>query len=99
MPGRKSRPFLLVVIFSLSVFFHQLAIFFYPVIVLGLFWQNGSERISAAAKFAVGAFVLVFGTYYGSCLLFVCAVVLAHRVSLRVGDSLFLVCFCGGSAA
>ena len=67
MPGRKLRPFLLVVVFSVAVFFHQLAIFFYPVIFLALFWQSGPARISAAMKFAVGAFVAVFGTY---CLFF-----------------------------
>ena len=48
MPGRKLRPFLLVILFSFAVFFHQLAIFFYPVIVLALFWQSGPSRISAA---------------------------------------------------
>jgi hypothetical protein len=67
MPGRKVRPLLLVVVFSLAVVFHQLAIFFYPVIVLGLFWQDENHGITAAVKFAVGAFVTVFGTY---CLFF-----------------------------
>lgn len=71
LPDRKSRPWLLVATFSLAVFFHQLAVLFYPILVLALALSRPNESgeverhgsPSAAVQFAVSAFVLIFGIY------------------------------------
>ena len=68
LPDRKQRPLLLALCYSLSMCFHQLAVIFFPVLVLGLFWQTPTQvarqRILTVLKFSVAAFVLTFGTYY-----------------------------------
>jgi hypothetical protein len=56
------------VAFSLAMCFHQLAVIFFPVLVLGLFLQAGAletkARIIVIIKFGLAAFVLTFGAYY-----------------------------------
>jgi len=67
LPGSKPRPLLVVVLFSVAVLLHQLAVFCYPVLALGLRWQASSyqteRRSSIVIQFCVLAFVLVFGAY------------------------------------
>lgn len=68
LPFRKPRPLLLALAFSLAMCFHQLAVFFFPVLVLGLCLQTGTlatkERVLTVLKFSVAAFVVTFGSYY-----------------------------------
>jgi hypothetical protein len=69
LPPRTPRPWLLIATFSLAVFFHQLAVLFYPVIILGLHWQTllshlkGRRRLFILLQFAVGSFVFIFSAY------------------------------------
>ncbi|MDT4965580.1 MAG: hypothetical protein QOJ64_317 [Acidobacteriota bacterium] len=62
LPSRKPKPFWLAVSFSLSMLFHQLAIFFFPVAVLGLLMQTHDEpmrhRLGSVLKFAFGALLV-----------------------------------------
>jgi hypothetical protein len=68
LPGRKPRPWLAAVAFSLAMCFHQLAVIFFPALLLGLFLQAGvldaRARIIVIFKFGMAAFVLTFGVYY-----------------------------------
>lgn len=69
LPGTKARPFLLGLTFSFAMAFHQLAIFFYPVAVVGLFFQSASEgrnRFLNPVKFTVAAFTLIGVAYCSS---------------------------------
>src|SRR5690349_936410 len=45
LPHRKARPLLLGVTFFISMAFHQLAIFMWPVLALGVYLQNGELSI------------------------------------------------------
>jgi hypothetical protein len=67
-PTRAPRPLLLIATFSLAVFSHQLAVLFYPVIILGIHWQTsssltGRRRSFIVLQFAVGSFVFIFTAY------------------------------------
>ncbi|HYO92137.1 MAG TPA: hypothetical protein VEQ40_10895, partial [Pyrinomonadaceae bacterium] len=68
LPNNKPRPLLLALCYSLSMCFHQLAVIFFPVLVLGLFLQTPEHDVRHRAltvfKFSLAAFVLTFGTYY-----------------------------------
>jgi hypothetical protein len=68
LPGKRPRPWLLALAFSLAMCFHQLAVIFFPALVLGLFLQAGAletkARIIVIIKFGLAAFVLTFGAYY-----------------------------------
>jgi hypothetical protein len=68
LPNRKPKPFLVALTFSVAMCFHQLAILFGPVIVLGLFLQTESrglkERIITVFEFGAPAFLLTVGAYY-----------------------------------
>ncbi|HLM60370.1 MAG TPA: hypothetical protein VK308_06185, partial [Pyrinomonadaceae bacterium] len=50
-----------------GMFFHELAVLFFPAMVLGLIFQTASlerrRRIIIVAQYGFGAFLLVFGTY------------------------------------
>ncbi len=67
LPSSKPRPVLVAVIFSAAVLQHQLAVFCYPVMALGLWWQSSSyptkQRNLTVIQFCVLAFALVFGAY------------------------------------
>jgi hypothetical protein len=67
LPGSKPRPLLVVVLFSVAVLLHQLAMFCYPVLALGLWWQASSfpttKRNLCVVQFCILAFALVFGCY------------------------------------
>lgn len=64
LPSRKPKPFWLAVCFSLSMLFHQLAIFFFPVALLGILMQTQDEplrrRLGLVLKFSLGALLITF---------------------------------------
>jgi hypothetical protein len=70
LPGRRPRPFLLAVVHAASMFFHQLAILFFPVIVLGILWQTSSQpakqRLAPVLKYSLTAFLITFPIFYYS---------------------------------
>jgi hypothetical protein len=67
LPGKRPRPFLIAITHSFAMFFHELAVLFFPVAVLGLIFQTASlarrKQISAVLQYAFAAFLLTFGTY------------------------------------
>jgi hypothetical protein len=65
LPARKPRPLLLAIIFSASVCLHQLAVIFFPVLIVGVAWQSASrkERVTNALKFGGAAFAFTSAAY------------------------------------
>nr|MBA2732965.1 hypothetical protein [Acidobacteriota bacterium] len=70
LPNRKPQPFLLALAHALSMFFHQLAILFFPVIVLGILLQTSSQpakqRLAPVLKYSLTAFLITFPVFYYS---------------------------------
>lgn len=71
LPGRKPRPYVVAMTHALSMFFHQLAILFFPVIVLGIFLQTSREeplqrRLFPALKYSLTSFLITFPVFYYS---------------------------------
>lgn len=68
LPARRPKPLLVALTFSASMAFHQLAVLFFPVLVLGLFLQTGSlglkQRAMTTLQFSAAAFVITFTAYY-----------------------------------
>jgi hypothetical protein len=66
LPFAKARPVLVAVLYSLSMCFHELAIFFGPVVILGLLFQHGNTRqkIRSVILFAAISFVLISAVYF-----------------------------------
>lgn len=66
-PGNKAGPFLVALTFSVSMCFHQLAVIFYPVIVLGLFLQSSAgrqkQRFMTPLYFSLLALAITFTAY------------------------------------
>ena len=64
----KVRPFLVAFTFSIAMCFHQLAVIFFPVIVLGLLLQTHTlswkEKGFKVVQFGTTAFILTAGAYY-----------------------------------
>jgi transmembrane protein TMEM260 (protein O-mannosyltransferase) len=64
----KARPFLVAFTFSVAMCFHQLAVIFFPVIVLGLPLQTNKfswkEKGFKVVQFGATAFILTAGAYY-----------------------------------
>jgi hypothetical protein len=60
------RPLLVAFTFSVAMCFHQLAIIFFPVIVLGLLLQSDAlkEKGFRVVQFGAAAFILTAGAYY-----------------------------------
>ncbi len=67
-PALSARPLLVALAFSASMCFHQLAVFFYPVAVLGLYLQTAAQptrqRVLAILQFSAAGFIITCGTYY-----------------------------------
>lgn len=67
-PDRPARPFLVALLHACAIFLHQLAVFFFPVAVLGLIFQTAAlakrERRQIVAQYALTAFSTTFATYY-----------------------------------
>jgi hypothetical protein len=80
LPDHRSRPFLVAVLFTVSICFHQLAIFFGPVIVAGLLFQevqvDSKRRVSSVLKFGLLSFVLTSAAYFS------CFYVATHKLDL-----------------
>ncbi len=68
LPGKRSRPLLVAVLHSAAMCFHQLAVFFFPVAVLGLLYQNGwlswRRRGFVALRYSVIAFALTVSVFF-----------------------------------
>jgi len=67
LPKQKARPLLLAVTFFISMAFHQLAIFMWPVLALGVYLQDGElsikRRTFNMAYFSAVAAVLIISSY------------------------------------
>jgi hypothetical protein len=69
-PARKAKPPAVALTHTAAMCFHQLAVFFFPVIVLGIYFQNskqsGRRKVRDVISYGATAFVLTFGAYAGS---------------------------------
>jgi hypothetical protein len=67
LPLRKPRPFAVALAHTLSMFFHQLAVLFFPVILLGLILQASSHgaksRLIPALKYSLTASLMTFSVF------------------------------------
>ena len=67
LPKQKARPLLLAVTFFITMAFHQLAIFMWPVLALGVYLQDGElsikRRAFNTAYFSAVAAVLIIASY------------------------------------
>ncbi len=68
LPAEKPRPLLVALVHAASMLFHQLGIFFFPVIVLGI-WQQTSEldrrrRISHVVRYSAAVSLLTASSYF-----------------------------------
>jgi hypothetical protein len=67
LPDRKPRPLLTALMFFVSMAFHQLAVFMFPVLALGVYLQDGptilSRRALNAVYFSVVATALIVAAY------------------------------------
>jgi hypothetical protein len=70
LPWRRPRPYLVAVIHAAAMCFHQLAVLFFPVILLGLLLQASGEtpkrRVALALEYGVTAFLITFPLFYYS---------------------------------
>ncbi|HEX8920224.1 MAG TPA: DUF2723 domain-containing protein, partial [Pyrinomonadaceae bacterium] len=70
LPHRKPRPYLVAVMHALSMCFHQLAVLFFPVILLGILLQTSEEtakrRFIPILQYSVAAFLITFPVFYYS---------------------------------
>jgi hypothetical protein len=70
LPPRKPRPYLVAAMHALSMCFHQLAVLFFPVILLGIWLQTQSEpqkrRIAHVLQYSLTAFLITFPLFYYS---------------------------------
>jgi hypothetical protein len=67
LPNQTARPFLAAFAHSFAMLFHELAVLFFPVVILGLLFQTAScgrrDQAETVLKYAAAAFLLTFGTY------------------------------------
>lgn len=70
MPDRKARPFHVALAHTAAMIFHQMAIFFFPVCVVGILLQthalNAKRRIFLILQYGATAFLLTILTFYYS---------------------------------
>lgn len=68
LPAHKARPLIVAFLHSISMLFHELAVFFYPVAVLGILLQTASlslmRRVSFLLQYSLITFLLTFTAYY-----------------------------------
>lgn len=67
LPGRSSRPALAAVAHTAAMLFHQLAVLFYPVVVVGLLQQNSllsRRRLFVVLQYSAIALLLTGTAYY-----------------------------------
>jgi len=79
LPVARPRPIVVAVLYSLSMCFHELAIFFGPVIIAGLLYrdENRGQKIRSVTLFALVSSLLTTATYV------FCFYVAAHNTDLR----------------
>ena len=69
LPGQKPRPLLTAFTFFLAMAFHQLAVFMFPVLALGIYLQDGPTTLTRRALnvvyFSVVATALIVVAYAG----------------------------------
>ncbi|HEV2883787.1 MAG TPA: hypothetical protein VGW36_02955 [Pyrinomonadaceae bacterium] len=67
LPKQKPRPLLVAMAYSIALCFHQMAVIFFPVLVIGLFLQGNDlpqrRRVMNALTFSVTAPVLTIAAY------------------------------------
>lgn len=67
-PARQPRSLLVALTYSVSMFFHQLALIFFPVLALGIFLQSSEipfrRRIALVMQFGAVAFLITLTTFY-----------------------------------
>jgi len=65
---RRPHPILLASVHAIAVLLHQLAVLFYPVVLLGLFLQTSAlpfrRRLSVLLQYSVFVFISVSSAYY-----------------------------------
>ncbi len=70
LPNQPPRPLLTALAHSSAMFLHELAVLFFPVVVLGIFFQTASmewkKRIYSILQYALAAFALTFGIFCAS---------------------------------
>lgn len=68
LPNHAAKPFLVALTHAVSMGFHQLAVFFFPVIALGIFLQSSSltlrDRLWRIAQYGGATFLITFGSFY-----------------------------------
>lgn len=66
-PKRPAKPLAVALTHTLAMCFHQLAVFFFPVVVLGLYFQTSNasnrEKLRNIVLYGAVAFILTFGAY------------------------------------
>lgn len=64
LPERKPRPFLLALVHAFAMFAHQLAVFYFPVAIVGLVLQtNHAARWRNCLKYVVTVLLMMVGVY------------------------------------
>jgi hypothetical protein len=70
MPDRKARPFVVALAHTAAMVFHQMAIFFFPVCIVGILLQtralSAKRRIVLLLQYGATAFLLTIATFYYS---------------------------------
>jgi hypothetical protein len=68
LPDRKPRPLLVAILHSASMMFHQMAVFFFPVLVVGIYLQTRElaqrRRVRQVIEYSAAAFIITFSTFY-----------------------------------
>ena len=68
LPDGRPMPFAVALTHTISMSFHQLAVFFFPVVIAGIYFQTSEltrqERFRKIAEYAVTSFIATFGIYY-----------------------------------
>jgi hypothetical protein len=70
LPDKKPRPFLVAILHSASMMFHQMAVFFFPVLLVGVYLQQRESsqrrRLMQAIEYSATAFIITLSTFYFS---------------------------------
>jgi hypothetical protein len=70
LPDKAARPFLVAVLHSASMMFHQMAVFFFPVLVVGIYLQTRESaerrRLIKVIEYCAAAFIITLATFYFS---------------------------------
>ncbi|HEX8707436.1 MAG TPA: hypothetical protein VF723_04165 [Pyrinomonadaceae bacterium] len=70
LPGKEPRPVLAALAHSVAMMFHQMAIFFFPVVLAGIFLQTrgpvARRRILPLLQYGASGFLITVATFYYS---------------------------------